>query len=392
MRDSYTIVAAVLVTTALVGGVGGVAAGAQPTVDQPTDIGPLQADDPTEPATCEFPLELTDATGETITLDEPPERVTTTTPSAAQTVWELGEQDRVVGLTRFAFYLDGAEEKEDVSGDFGADVERVVGTEPDLVLAPNQSVANVQPLRDAGETVYHFPAATSVDDIADMTTTTGQLLGACDAAADTNEEMYDAVEDAEERTAGLDRPAALYPVGDGYVAGSNTFIDDMMTIGGVDNVAAAEGDGYPQLSAEVVLETNPELILVTDSEASILDEEPYASTTAGQEGNYVVMDENYVNQAAPRSVMESTETLADAVVDLQAEEDEADADDDADDEVADDDAADDDTADDDAGDEAADDEAADDDADDATGFEVPGFGAVPALVAALAAALLARRD
>ena len=387
MRHSFAIVAAVLVTTALVGGVGGVAAGAQPAVDHPTDAGQLQADDPTDPATCEFPLELTDATGETVTLEEPPERVTTTTPSAAQTVWELGEQDRVVGLTQFAFYLDGAEEKEDVSGDFGADVERVIGTEPDLVLAPNESVANVQPLRDAGETVYHFPEMTSVDDIADKTTTIGQLLDACTAAADTNEEMYDAVEDAQDRTANLDRPAALYPAGDGFVAGNNTFINDMMTIGGTDNVAAAEGDGFPQLSPEVVIEANPELILVTDPEASILDEEPYVGTTAGQERNYVVMDENYVNQPAPRSVMESTETLADAVVDLQADE--------ANDEVGDDDAGetDDESGDDGAGETDADDAGeTDDTVDDETGFEVPGFGVVTALIATLAAALIARRE
>jgi len=65
------------------------------------------------------------------------------------------------------------------------------------------------------------------------------------------------------------------------------------------------------------------LILVTDPEASILDEEPYASTTAGVEGNYVVMNVNYLNQPAPRSVIESTETLATAVEELQTEDEEA---------------------------------------------------------------------
>jgi len=57
--------------------------------------------------------------------------------------------------------------------------------------------------------------------------------------------MNQAVTDAENRTADLDRPAALYPLGDGFVAGGNTFINEIMQIGGTDNVAAAEGDGYP---------------------------------------------------------------------------------------------------------------------------------------------------
>jgi len=381
MRQHFVIAMAVLVTTALVGGVAGVAAGTQPAVEQPTA---QQYDDA---ATCEFPLELTDATGTTITLDEPPERITTTNPSAAQTLWELGAQDRVVGVTEFALYLDGADEKTDVSAEgLGVSIERVVDTDPDLVLAPNASAGQVEDLRDQGLTVYHFPEATDVDDIAEKTETIGQLVDECEAAADTNAEMYDAVADVEERTADLDRPAALYPLGSGFVAAGDTFIDAIMTIGGTDNVAAAEHEGYPQLSDEVILETDPKLTIVNDDEAAILDEEPYASTTAGTDRNYVVIEVHYLNQPAPRSVIESTETLATAVEELQTT-DESSADEEAD--VDDADGAD--TADDGSdGDGAG---ATADDADEAgeTGGEAPGFGVVAAVFAALMTALLARR-
>lgn len=370
MRTRYVIAVALLVTTALVGGVAGPAAGVQPTpVESSTDES-TAAGIAAEPSAhqaedaCGFPLEITDATGTTIALDERPERITTTNPSSAQTLWEIGARDRVVGVTQFAAYLDGADEKTNVSAEgLGVSVERVVDTEPDLVLAPNASADQVEDLREQDLTVYHFDEATSVEDIAEKTETVGRLTGECEGAADTNDEMNEAVEDAEERTADLDRPAALYPLGDGFVAGGNTFIDEIMRIGGVDNVAAAEGDGYPQLSNEVILQTDPELILVQSDDAAILDEEPYASTTAGTEGNYVVMDTNYLNQPAPRSVIESTDTLATAVEELQTEDS-----------------------------EGADGEEADgENESDETGTEAPGFGVVAALIAALAATLIARR-
>ena len=345
MRQHFVIAMAVLVTTALIGGVAGVTAGTQPTVEQPT----AQQYDDAE--TDEFPLEVTDATGETITLEERPERITTTNPSAAQTLWELGAQDRVVGVTEFALYLDGADEKTGVSAEgLGVSIERVVDTDPDLVLAPNASADQVEDLREQGLTVYHFPEATDVDDIADKTETIGQLVGEREAAAETNAEMYDAVSDVEERTAEFDRPAALYPLGSGFVAAGNTFIDAIMTIGGTDNVAAAEHEGYPQLSDEVILETDPELIIVNEPDAPILDEEPYASTTAGIDRNYVVIEVHYLNQPAPRSVIESTETLATAVEELQTAEQSGE-----------------------------------------TGGEAPGFGVVATVLAALMSALLARR-
>jgi hypothetical protein len=77
---------------------------------------------------------MTDATGEEITLQERPERVTTTNPSAAQTMWEIGAKEKVVGLTKYAAYLEGAETRTNVSGaEQIVSLERVVALEPDLV-------------------------------------------------------------------------------------------------------------------------------------------------------------------------------------------------------------------------------------------------------------------
>ncbi|WP_099289215.1 PGF-CTERM-anchored ABC transporter substrate-binding protein, partial [Halorubrum sp. C191] len=268
--------------------------------------------------TCGFPLTVTDATGTEITINEQPDRITTTNPSAAQTLWELGAQNRVVGVTEFAGYLNGTASKTNVSAEFGVSVEKVVATNPDLVLAPNAS--EVADLRTQNLTVYHFPAATDVDDIAAKTERTGRLVGNCETAAEVNTEMNQTVENVENQTAELDRPDALYPLGGGYVAADNTFINEIMQIGGTTNVAASEADGYPQLSDEVILQTNPELIVVTDSEASILERQPYASTNAGENSNYVVLNNNYLNQPAPRSVIESTKTLANGVEELQSED------------------------------------------------------------------------
>ena len=323
MRSHVAVVAGVLILTALVGGAVGVTA-----ADAPVEAGdgsdgvllPAAAPAPqtgADAGNCSFPLSMTDATGQTVTLESPPERIVTTNPSAAQTLWELGERDRVVGVTQYAAYLNGTESRTNVSAaGLGVSVERVVGTNPDLVMAPNASADQVESLRAAGLTVYHFPAATSVADIAAKTTTTGRLVGACAAAADTNAEMRAAVNATRHRTAGVDRPAALYPLGGGFVAGGDTFITAVMEIGGLENVAA-EYTGYPQLSEEVVLEADPAVLVVTDPEAPILDEAPYASTTAGQTERVVVVEVQWMNQPAPRSVIEATATIADAVIEFE---------------------------------------------------------------------------
>jgi len=253
---------------------------------------------------CAFPVTMTDATGTEVTIEDRPDRVVTTNPSAAQTMWEIGGRDQVVGLTQYAAYLEGSESRTNVSAGFGVSREKVAGANPDLVIAPNASAGDVQGLRDAGLTVYHLREAKTVDDIAEKTTTIGRLTGNCDGAAETNTWMNANVDTVEQLTADIeDRPTVLYSLGGGYVAGGDTFINALFDVVGADNVAARNHTGYPQLSDEVVLQLDPDVLIVTERTAGIASEEPFASTQAGQTNATVRVNVRDLNQPAPRSVV-----------------------------------------------------------------------------------------
>jgi iron complex transport system substrate-binding protein len=252
---------------------------------------------------CSFPVTMTDATGTEMTIDERPERVTTTNPSAAQTMWEIGGRDQVVGLSQYASYLDGSDSRTNVSASFGVSVERVVATNPDLVIAPNSSAGDVEPLRNAGLTVYHLPSPTDIDDIREATTTIGRLTGNCEGASETNAWMDANVEAVGEATADADdRPDALYPLGGGYVAANDTFIAAVLTTAGADNAAGAYSD-YPQLNDEVLLELDPDVLVLHEGTSGLISESPYAETAAGQANAAVSVLERDMSQPGPRSVV-----------------------------------------------------------------------------------------
>ncbi|MFC7177385.1 PGF-CTERM-anchored ABC transporter substrate-binding protein [Halosegnis marinus] len=255
---------------------------------------------------CAFPLTTTDATGTEITVEERPERITTLTPSAAQTMWALDAEAQVVGMTRYASYLDGAEDRTNVSAGFSTSVEAVIGTEPDLVLAPNVTRAEtVTALRDAGVTVFKFELASSISDVRNKTTLIGRLTGNCAAAERTNAWMDANVEAAREATADVERPRVLYPLGGGYVANTNTFVSGMIEAGGGVNAMAGTNFSlaYPQVNDEVVLREDPEVLLTSSRSGYPVGEEPYASTTAGRNNRTVYVDNNYLTQPAPRSIV-----------------------------------------------------------------------------------------
>ncbi len=379
MRSVSVCCVTLLVFVAAVGGIPLAAA-------DPADLSAESADVSDEPDDA-FPITLTDATGTEVTLDERPVRVTTTNPSAAQVMWELGAEEQVVGLTRFAHYLDGAESRENVSStEQGVSLERVVGTEPDLVLAPNAtSVETVKALRETGLTVYHFSEATDFDDVADKTQTIGQLTGNEQAAHETNAWVEANVESVSTATADAENPRLLYPLLGGFAVGGETFIHEIIVASGAENVASEEFDGYEVLSDEVVLTLDPEVLLVTDqTEGQIMDREPYSLTTAGEASQSVQLEVNYINQAAPRSIVYSTRNLtAQLHPDRYNESDYVSRQAIADGEY---------TLEDDG--EITDTETADSeptDTDDETNVSAPGFGVVVAVLSLVGGGLLARR-
>lgn len=260
----------------------------------------------TQTETCTFPIESTDATDTTVTVETEPETVVTLGPSAAQTMWEIGAREKVIGVSQYSSYLEGADSRTNVSGASQSfvDTERVVDLDPDLVLAPNIIPAEtVEKLRDAGLTVYKFEMATSLGGVEEKTRLTGHLVGACGSADERATEMNTSLETVRESVDDADRPRVLYSMGGGFTAGEGTFVDSIIETAGGTNVAADAGiDGYGEISDEVVTDRDPEWIVLSSDAPTVPEGTAYEETTAYRQGNVFVVDANYLNQPAPRTV------------------------------------------------------------------------------------------
>lgn len=293
--------AIVLITVTGTVGAGGSAAGNAPPAQTATE--------------CSFPVTKTDATGTEVTVETEPTRIVTLSPSAAQTVWEIGGRDKVVGVTQYANYLDGAASRANVSGagESFVNVERVVDLDPDLVLAPN-TISNdtVDRLRASGLTVFSFGFQTTIEDVEEKTRLTGRLIGECEGAAETVAWMESELDTVDEAIAGQERPRVLY-VFFGYTAGEGTFAHTVIEAAGGRNVAAAANvSGYRQISPEVVVRSDPQWIVVNDGATQIPQTAAYNGTTAVERDQVVVLREEYISQPAPR-IVHSVVTLAKAL-------------------------------------------------------------------------------
>jgi len=275
-------------------------------------------------STCSYPFTSTDATGTSVTVEGAPKRIVVVGPSATQTLWEIGAQNRVVGLwdSSYTAYLDNASAKPNVASSLGkADVASVVNQSPDMVLMANiQRDDAVQKLRQGGVTTYKFEAAESIEDIYAKTRLTGHLTGNCAGAEDTVSWMQDRLDTvAEVRDRADSTPTMFYPQGD-WTAGSGTFITDVMRLGGTHNVALdADITGYERYSEGFILNQSPRWLLATyslpahgEAQSLLPETQEIRESAAYREDRVVAVNANYVSQPAPR-VVYVIEDIAEAV-------------------------------------------------------------------------------
>src|SRR5262249_20825417 len=82
-----------------------------------------------------FPRTLTDSRGKPITLNAPPQRIVSMSPSNTEILFALGLGEKIVGDTTACDYPPEAKSKPHVSGAPGRmDMEKILAQNPDLVV------------------------------------------------------------------------------------------------------------------------------------------------------------------------------------------------------------------------------------------------------------------
>jgi iron complex transport system substrate-binding protein len=141
----------------------------------------------------------------------PPSRIVCLTEETVETLYLLGEQDRIVGISGYVVRPPEARrEKPRVSAFTSADIGKILKLEPDLVLAFSDLQAEiVADLIRRGIAVHAFNQRT-VAGILDMIRMLGAMVGAGDRGQALADRLAWTVDDARQRSTGLRRRPRVY--------------------------------------------------------------------------------------------------------------------------------------------------------------------------------------
>jgi iron complex transport system substrate-binding protein len=140
-----------------------------------------------------------------------PERIVCLTEETTETLYLLGEEHRIVGISGFTVRPPRARrEKPKVSAFTSAKIERIVALQPDLVLGFSDLQADIAAqLVRAGIEVHVFNHR-SVAEILRMIRTLGGMVGCEAKSAALAERLWAGLEDVRQRAARLSRRPRVY--------------------------------------------------------------------------------------------------------------------------------------------------------------------------------------
>ena len=261
------------------------------------------------------PVTLVDATGTKVTVAREPQRIITLAPSLTEMVYALGLAPRVVGVSAWSDYPPEAAEKPVVGDAFALNREKILALKPDLIFADQ----NLQPqaaaeLRQLGLPVFVI-APQTLDEVLASISTLGRLTGATQSADQLVRNLRNRIEAVRSRTGKLavdDRPRVFVEIWNDplMTAGPGSFIDELVTLAGGVNVAAATGQAWPQVSPEWVLARNPQVIVLTlHNKAEVLARPGWNVTEAVRAGRVFEVVPDPLVRTGPRLV-DGLEALA----------------------------------------------------------------------------------
>lgn len=267
-------------------------------------------------------LSFIDGLGREVHLASPAQRIVSLAPSTTEILFAVGAGDQIVGRDSYSDYPEAVKNVADIGSTYGTlNTEAIVALKPDLVVAAGiNSPEQIKALEDLQISVYLFANPEDFDELFQQLKIAGQLTGHEKEAEALVASLATRVNAVTEKVKNATTaPTVFYEIdgsdpGKPWTTGPGTFMDTLIRLAGGKNIGAGLSDAFAQLSAEEILQQDPDFILLGDAKFGVTVESVgqrpgWANLSAVKNGRVVAFNDDLASRPGPRLV-EGLETLA----------------------------------------------------------------------------------
>lgn len=248
-----------------------------------------------------------------------PGRIICLTEETTETLYLLGEQDRIVGVSGYTVRPPEARKKPKVSAYINAKFDKILSLKPDLVFAFSDLQADIAAeLIRRGVTVFTFNQR-SIVEIMEMILTIGRIVGSADKAAQLVTTLQNDMEAIAESASRFPyRPRVLFEEWHDPLISGIRWVDELIEIAGGNSL-------FPELrecqsakdrivNPALVIERDPQVIVGSWCGRQVKKDlirarEGWASISAVRNDQIYEIKSAYILQPGPASLTEGLRQL-----------------------------------------------------------------------------------
>ncbi len=262
-----------------------------------------------------------DSRGVTIELSSIPQRIVSLSPNVTETLFALGIGDKVVGRTDYCDYPMEAFDVPSMGDLFSPSLEKILSMDPDLVIISTLGQSQtITAIAATGVPIAFIDGSENMEGTYHVIESIGILTGTETEAQTMLAAMREEIKTIANKITGERKPSVYYVAGFGewgdFTATGDTFIHDLITLAGGNNIAKNAINWTFQL--ELLIEADPDIIILPPSWGSTFEETKmqfssiagYRDLLAVRTGNLFTFDNAMIERQGPRSAQAVTNLAA----------------------------------------------------------------------------------
>ncbi|MCD2145489.1 ABC transporter substrate-binding protein [Gordonia paraffinivorans] len=234
-------------------------------------------------------------------------KIVSLSPTGTEMLFAVGAGDQVVAVDDQSDHPVDAT-RTSLSG-YTPNLEAILGYDPDLVVLTDDNNDIIANLQRVGVEVLELPAAKNLDETYSQIEMVGEATGHTREASELVSSMRAQIDEIVATVPAREVPLTYYHELDDayYTVTDDTYIGQIYRLLGLRSIASGQ-DGYPQLSAEFIIESDPEVIFLADSQCCGVTPQKVAARAGWGDLRAVtdkqihVLDEDIASRWGPRVV------------------------------------------------------------------------------------------
>jgi iron complex transport system substrate-binding protein len=268
-----------------------------------------------------FPVTI-DAANGSVTIDQQPTSIVSLSPTATEMLFAIGAGDQVKAVDKNSDYPASAPHT-DLDA-YQLNTEAVANYRPDLIISSGLAPSQMKQLSVLHVPVLDEPAAQNLDGTYQQFAELGEATGHQSEAAAEVTKVKQQVAQVTKTVAASGAHSYYYELDQTYYSvTSSTFVGSVLKLLGLKSIAdaakgAAASGGYPQLSAEFILNADPDYVFLADtkcckqSAAAVAKRPGWSTMSAVADHRVVELDDDIASRWGPR-IVDLMHTVARAI-------------------------------------------------------------------------------